>query len=92
MKAEIITQMVCEGVLAFIHGESYRIKRILIPEKNNLVITLDGKNFYIWDNFQKDDCETVKEIEIPDELVEKAVNFMKSRNSLLKQFRKFIKR
>ncbi|HEY0089619.1 MAG: hypothetical protein A2V72_01025 [Candidatus Nealsonbacteria bacterium RBG_13_37_56] len=91
MKAEIISQTVYEGVLAWTHGSGSTIKRIFIPEANNLVITPHENNLFIWDNFQKDDCEIVKEIEIPDELVEKAIGLMESRKSLLKEFRKFIR-
>ncbi len=47
MKAEIITQMICDGALAFVHGERHPIKRILIPEANNLVITPYGNNLYV---------------------------------------------
>lgn len=67
------------------------IERIIVPEANNLVITVHRDNLYIWDNFQKDDCQTVKEIDIPDELVKKAVEFMKAKNDLLPQFKKLIK-
>lgn len=90
MKAEIISQTVYEGGLAFVHGCDYQIQRILVPEANNLVITTQENNLYVWDNFKKgEDCQTVKEIDIPDELVEKAISFMKDRNSLLEQFGKF---
>jgi len=92
MKAEIITQTIYEGFLAWGHGCGSTIQRILIPEANNLVITPHEDYLYVWDNFQKtNDCETVKEIEIPDKLVAKALDFMKSKNYLLEEFQKFTK-
>ncbi len=39
MKGLVITQQVCDSVLDWTHGMTYQIKRIFIPDADNLVIT-----------------------------------------------------
>ncbi len=81
MKALIIEETVYEGTIAYIHGMSNEAKRILIPEKNNLVITPHEEEIYIWEGFEFDkrDCKKIREIEIPSELVERALSFLQQK-------------
>lgn len=56
------------------HGFTHEVKRILVPEADNLVITPHEGQVYAWVGFEGE-YEVVKEIEVPDELVEKALAF-----------------
>ena len=88
MKAQIIAETVYEGFMDWSHGGGYTINRIVVPEANNLVITVHGENIYVWDNFQKEkreDYEVVKEIDIPDELIARLRGLMELHKSLVPQ-------
>lgn len=96
MKAEIITETVYEGFTDWSHDGGYEIKRIVVPEANNLAVTIDtrntGKNIYIWENFERDHtCIVVKEILIPDEFVREIVEFMREKNELASQLEQYLK-
>ena len=92
MKAQIISDVVYDGAMGYIHGMAYEINRILVPDANNLAITEDdNNNFYVWDDFKiKDKCKVVREVDIPCELVQEAIAFMNDRNELYKQFEKIL--
>lgn len=90
MKAKVISQIIYEGMFAYVHGMGQQIKRILIPEANNLVITPHNDILYVWDEFKMDDYEVVKEIEVPDELVKEAIEFMNVKKKLFPAFRELI--
>jgi hypothetical protein len=75
MKGLVITQEVCDSVLDWTHGMTYEIKRILVPDAANLVITPHGDQVYAWTGFTGE-YQVVKEIEVPDELVEEALAFV----------------
>ena len=90
MKARIIVQECYEGFLAYTHDQSFDQERILIPEANNLVITLDNKRVFVWEGFKEEDCTTVKEIDIPDELVSRLIQFMKDGNELFPQIEQIL--
>jgi hypothetical protein len=75
MKGLVITQEVCDSVLDWSHGMTYEIKRILVPDAANLVITPHRDQVYAWTEF-KGEYQVVKEIEVPDELVEKVLAFV----------------
>lgn len=95
MKAEVIVQTVYKSFTDWSHGGGYKIQRTVVPEANNLVITIEteshGKNVYVWDNFEKDEtCKLVKEINIPDELVQQVIGFVCRKNELAINFEKFL--
>ncbi len=92
MKAEIITCEVSDGVRGWAHGWNQAIQRIVVPEANNLAITIDDKQLYICDEFKMDEsCVKVGDVEIPDALVQKAVDWMKQKAELALQFKGFFK-
>ncbi len=95
MRAEVITETVYEGFMDRGHGGGYEIYRIVVPEANNLAITVDehntGKHLYIWENFKRDEtCKVIKEIQIPDELVKQITEFMKKREEIASQLENFL--
>jgi hypothetical protein len=79
MKGLIITQQVCDSVLDWTHGMIYEIKRIFIPDADNLVITPHNKQVYAWTGFEGE-YTIIKEIEVPDELVKEALAFVRMKN------------
>jgi hypothetical protein len=89
MKGKIIQERVYDSIMDWTHGMGYDIKRILIPEANNLAITPHNRGVFAFE-FEPDRKYIVlKEIEVPDELVQKALTFMQAKkefDSLKKQF------
>ncbi len=87
MKAEVFSCTVSDGILAYMHGDFYQIERIVVPELNNLAITIDGNNLYFHENFKiNDSCKKKGGIELPDDLVKKAVWFMNLKKELIADF------
>lgn len=74
MKGKIVQQQVCDSALEWTHGFSYTIKRIIVPEANNLVITPHKGQIYVFTGL-KGDHEEIAEVDVPDELVNKALAF-----------------
>jgi len=95
MRAEIITETVYDGFMDWSHRGGYEIKRIVVPKANNLAITIDmqhtGNHIYIWENFQRDETtKLIKEISIPDEFAREMIEFMRKKNELASQLKKFL--
>lgn len=83
MKAKIVEQIVSEGSIASVHNMGYSIKRLVIEEADNLMITLDGGQIFVCQGFKIDNsCKFWGEVEVSDELVEKALAFVKAREEL----------
>jgi len=80
MKAKIIVQMVHEGLTDLTHGGGYQVKRLVVEEKNNLAITPDDNQLYAIIGFDlRNDYEVIGEVEVPDDLVEKALAFVRAK-------------
>jgi len=78
MKAKVIRQKVYDGVMDFIHDGGHYINRLVVEEANNLAITPHENEVYAFTGFDlKDEHEMLSEVEVPDELVEKAVAFVR---------------
>lgn len=93
MKATIVSQIVHNGMMDFIHGYSYEIKRLVIESKDNLAITPHNNEILVFTGFKLSDGEIIGEVEIPDELVEKALAFIKAKaefDSLKSEFEALI--
>ncbi|UCE05856.1 MAG: hypothetical protein JSW07_20070 [bacterium] len=48
----LITQQACDSLLDWTHGMTYEIKRIFVPDSNNLVITPHNKQVYALIGFE----------------------------------------
>ena len=81
MKAKIISQTVYEGVMDWARGGGgYTVKRIVIEGEDNLAITPHDNQVYAFTDFDiKGGCKVIGEIEVPDELVEKAFAFVRTK-------------
>ena len=79
MRGLVISQQVCDSVLDWTHRMTYEIKRIFVPEADNLVITPHRNQVYAWTGF-KGEYKVIKEIEVPDELVKEALAFATTKN------------
>ena len=78
MKAKIVSQRVYEGIMDWAHDGGSTVKRLVVEEKNNLAITPHDNQVYAFTGFDlKNDCEVIGEVEVPDELVEKALAFVR---------------
>lgn len=77
MKAKIVSQKVSEGVMDKIHGGGFTVKRLVVEEANNLAITPHKNEVYAVIGFDLTrNCQIIGEIDVPDELVEKALAFV----------------
>lgn len=84
MKAQVISQKVAHGPVP---GFETMVVRIVIPEKDNLAITLFDGTLYVFDNFKMDDsCVILKIIDVQKELVEKAIALKKAHDSAKESF------
>lgn len=80
MKAKIISETAYEGVMDWAHGGGYTVKRLVVEERDNLAITPHDNQVYAFTGFDlKDGCEVIGEVEVPDELVEKALAFIRAK-------------
>ncbi|MEK7072698.1 MAG: hypothetical protein AAB969_03955, partial [Patescibacteria group bacterium] len=58
-------------------------KRLVIEEENNLMITRDDGQIFVRQEFKIDNsCKILGEVEVSDELVQKALAFIKTREEL----------
>ena len=90
MKAQIIN----EHATDFIHDIEYYITRIVIPEKNNLVITLNKGHLYISDNFKMGgrNKEIISEFEIPESMVNEIIDIMNANKKVSQYLQPFLPR
>ena len=80
MKAIIVSQTVYEGTMDWVHGGGHTIKRLVVEEANSLAITPCDNQVYAFTNFNlKDDYKVLGEVEVPDELVEKTLTFIRAK-------------
>lgn len=101
MKAEIIGQIVYDGPFFGAERMGRQVRKILIPDANNLVVTVDVDNNHlsVSDGFEKKEtdasgrvsCSVLKEIDVSDEFVEKATIFMEAEDCLKQTFKETIK-
>ena len=63
------------------------IKRILVPERNNLIITIYNHHLYVLANFTRTDYTTLKEIDLPEEFINEAIEFMHREKELTGKFK-----
>lgn len=83
MKAKIISQKVYEGVIGWVHGCGSTVRRLVVEEADNLVITPHDDQVHAFTGFNlKDNCKVIGEVEVPDELVEKALAFVRAKAEL----------
>jgi len=80
MKAKIISQKLYEGAMDWIHGGGYTAKRLVVEEAGNLIITSRDNQVCAFTGFNlEEDCKVIGEVEVPDELVEKALAFVRAK-------------
>ncbi len=62
----------------WVHGGGFTVKRLVVEERDNLAITPHNNQVYAFTGFDlKGNCEVIGEVEVPDELVEKALTFIR---------------
>ena len=82
MEAKIISCVISDGVIAYVHGQRYPINRLVIPEADDLVITPLRKDLYVWCGDGVPEGEVVAEIKIPSILADTAKEFLESKEQL----------
>jgi hypothetical protein len=82
MKAQVVSCVVSEGVVASIHGMHYRINRLVVPELDDLVITPDHGSVYVSSGRGIPEGDVVAEIDVSPELVEKASKLLETKIAL----------
>jgi len=83
-QALIVEEKVYEGIMDYAHGGGSTIKRLIIEGENNLAITPHGDQLYAFAEYDLKRGKIIGKIEVPDELVEKALNFVKSQEEFYK--------
>lgn len=69
MRAELVAQTICDGVLDMIHGGGRRVPRLLV---DGMVITVDKGKVYAYRGDAGDDREHLGWVDVPIEIVELA--------------------
>ena len=83
MKAKVVKQEAFEGIIAAVHSMGFTTTRLVIEEKGNLAITLHKKEMHVYPHFLiKEECEVVGEVDVPDEMVEKAEALLRAKAEL----------
>ena len=83
-KGLIVEEKVYEGIMDYAHGGGSIIKRLVIEGENNLAITPHNDQLYAFTGYDLKRGEVVEEVEVPDEVVKKAINFINSQNEFYK--------
>ena len=86
MRAEIVTERCSEGYVATAHGMSFEVKRIFVPEARLLITIHHGVLYVRADCVRRKNFKVIGNIEVPDELVNKAVKFTELEKELTSQF------
>lgn len=81
MKAKVINHKIRNSVTEAIRRPSggRTVTRLVIESLNNLAITPDGENLYVGEG-RRIDGTLIAEVDVPDELVEKAQAFLHAKN------------
>lgn len=81
MKGIVIKQKGYASATDKVHNYDEEFKRIIIPELNNLAITVHDDQIYVYSGFEmSDDCKVLKEIDVPTELAEHALQYKKAQD------------
>jgi hypothetical protein len=82
MKGKIIRVLAYRGVMDFTHGQGFYQKRLLIPERENLMMWHhQGVPYARHLTADATDYEVVGEVEGPQEIVEKVLSLTLLHNS-----------
>ena len=66
--------------MGWVHGRGSTVKRLVVEEADNLAITPHDNQVYALTGFDlKKDCKVIREVEVPDELVEKTLAFVRAK-------------
>jgi hypothetical protein len=87
MKATIVSEKAYEGSVAFAHGMSQKVKRLVVEVEGvgNLAITPYGGNVHVSTGFKiegKENCQVIGYVEVPDELIQKALVFARTKEEI----------
>ena len=86
MKALVVSQEVYDGILGLAYNQGQVIKRLVIKQElDYLTLTLFGNEVLISTHGNLPDCRVIREIEIPDVLLEKIKKFQRARQQLNRQ-------
>ena len=70
-------------MMDYMHGGGHRIERLFVEEAGNLAITIHDGDVLVWSGFDiGDGCNIHKEVEVPDALVEKALELVRAKQEL----------
>jgi hypothetical protein len=97
MKATIVEETlhghpvpVIDSVSGEVSLEKPLIKRLFIKEKNGLAISIYEGKLYIFDFYCINDrCKIIGEVEVSDELIEKAMSFVQKHTDIKRHINEF---
>jgi|WetSurMetagenome_2_1015567.scaffolds.fasta_scaffold19298_4 hypothetical protein len=94
MKAKIVSQVVYGSTMDFVHGGGEEIKRLVV-EKNGetyeAITPYEGHVFVLSKFRFSKDVKIVGEVEVPDELVQQAIQSDELQRKLFAQLNKILK-
>ncbi len=85
MKGYVVREKMSSGTMDWVHGGGGFGKRIIVPEHNNLAITIYDGRLTVFDGYEKDENTKViiEEIEVAEDLIQVALDFIKAKKALL---------
>lgn len=89
MKGLLVEQTTYQSMENFVHGDGQLIKRLIIPEKDNLAITLFNNEILVFKDFDIVQATILSELDVPEKLVDHALVFLKAKNSIEQHKSKF---
>lgn len=97
MRGFIYVERVSDSVLDFVHGQSYPVTRVVVPEAGGLILTVcEGKApvaFILSESTLRERLAEVKSetrtVDVPDELVANAKSFITERDKFEMALRQF---
>ncbi len=91
MKAIVIGQKIALSTMDLVHGGGHYTRRLVIQEKRNLTITImEGRiTAFTGFDFEHAEFDLLGEVEISEELVQKAIALAEASDQMYKSLEKF---
>ncbi len=91
MKAVVIGQKIALSMMDYVHGGGQYTKRLVVQEKHNLTITIIEGHIAAFTGFDFNTAlfDVLGEVEISEELVQKAMALAEASGQMYKSLEKF---
>lgn len=82
MEGKIIEDVVCDGIMGYVHSQFYAINRIIV---DGIVITVNNNQLYAIkeEEFTSQEYVFVKNVEVPDDIIKEIKDYMRMKEKMV---------